>query len=204
MMRPWWMLPRRSWRDRLRREGGYFRACCCGGEPCPDLEITFSGVDATLCTSCYLSGWKYLTLTVDGTYSMSPSTGGGGSICSYELNNYNIGTHLTTRQFSGSGCTGTETNRSQSRINLFVDIHMPSQRLRRIVFTTNDNVTHPLNYAAYFFAFYGDASSAPEMGDAVTNQLTTCFTLPANASDGPLVEEYVITTGGTATLAVVP
>ena len=161
------------------------RYCCCGG--CAEsLEVTFSNVDAAICSACSNDGtnsWKANSISIDGVYTLT-KVQDNASICAWENSSIN-----SSDWYFGGGTTCAPADALHDGTG--------SSSVIRLVYTKSSGkytsivVAHTqFVYAAFDFAWYGSS----DLGDTLNNSLA-CGTLGVGT-------EVPLSNGGTAVVAL--
>lgn len=218
----------RTWLSRNRRRAGlsFHRACCCdpcGGICADEIEVTFAGVNASVCSGCktitYLGNTFYLTVeafALDGVFQL-PRIGSTNSGCAVGCNapcEYSLqvteGFDIVVRVWDTAGCTNLNSEHVATHMNLSVNLGGDNKisRIEAIVAAYDPTPGGAVNAVFPRLAFLAYPYATKSIGDAVGNFTTSTgfsdcagITLSENSCDWSQI--YTLASGGTATVVKV-
>jgi len=177
----------------LKTSGGHLTTACAASPPaCSDVDVTISGVDASICnTTCWVEPNGYPNRShkvvsysgaIDGTYTISSWF----ALTDYCIGSVSVGESVTVDQwFADTNCAGFKVSPTYS-LTLLVSIWYPSVTIKTV-----DIYAYDSTLGLYYHPYYLNSTSAPgdAFGSPHANSMTCGTTLTAGtfhwpASDG--------------------
>jgi hypothetical protein len=154
------------------------RNCCCQCDPCvsgSSITVTFSDVNASICTGCAAGDQTYSSLMLDGSYSLSYPGATTAGDCGY-FNDFSDITYWGNLVYPNPSCTGAPSDFSEGSIRIELTLNG----------TTENISSMAVIGGTYVRSAFEATGLTKTFGDTIANQ-ALCSSSSVVASGGTAV-----------------